>query len=163
MSESGLVRPAFWPALEKTALSSVTFTLCFEAPFWVGILEIAEAGELRATRHLFGHEPTDAELYQFLLCHGQRLLERADADPAVPEESRRLARANPKRAMRLAAREAARVAEGQHSTASQEAIRLEGEQRVSQRAKESRKRKEKEAERKYAIARAKRKQRKRGH
>ncbi|ARP71596.1 DUF2992 domain-containing protein [Streptomyces pluripotens] len=143
--------------------TSVTLTVCFDAPFWVGVLEIAEAGEVRATRHVFGSEPTDAELYQFLLRHGTALLERAQANPAVPVETRHPVRHNPKRAVRLAAREAARVAQGRRSTASQEALRLELEQRKSSAAAESKRRKQDEAERKYALAQAKRKRRKRGH
>ena len=143
--------------------ASVTFTVCFDAPFWVGVLEVAEAGEVRATRHVFGSEPTDAELYQFLLRHGTMLLERAHANPAVPAETRRVARPNPKRAMRLAARETARLAQGRRSTASQEALRLEVEQRKSRSTQEAGQRKQAESERKYAIARAKRKLRKRGH
>ncbi|MHB9861449.1 YjdF family protein [Streptomyces sp. YIM S03343] len=142
--------------------TSVTMTVFFDAPFWVGVLEIAEAGEVRATRHVFGGEPTDAELYQFLLRHGTALLERAHANPAVPVESRRPVRHNPKRAVRLAAREAARVAQGRHSTASQEALQLELEQRKSSAAAEAKTRRQDEAEHKYAMARAKRKRRKRG-
>ncbi|NEW72906.1 YjdF family protein [Streptomyces rapamycinicus] len=142
--------------------TSVTFTVCFDAPFWVGILEIVEADQVRATRHVFGSEPTDAELYQFLLRHGTALLERAHANPPVPAQTRRAARPNPKRAMRLAAKEAARIAQGSRSTASQEALRQELEQRKSHSAEETRQRKQAESERKYAIARAKRKERKRG-
>jgi hypothetical protein len=142
--------------------TSVTLTICFDASLWVGVLEIAEAGEVRATRHVFGSEPTDAELYQFLLRHGTALLERAQANPVVPVETRRPVRQNPKRVARLAAREAAGVTQGRHSTASQEALRLELEQRKSSAAAEARRRKQDEAERKYALAQAKRKRRKRG-
>ncbi|MFR9799597.1 YjdF family protein [Streptomyces sp. MS06] len=142
--------------------TSVTLTIRFDAPFWVGVLEIAEAGEVRATRHVFGSEPTDAELYQFLLRHGTALLERAQANPAVPVETRRPLPHNPKRAARLAAREAAGVAQGRRGTASQEALRLELEQRKRSAATESRRRRREEAERRYALAQAKRKRRKRG-
>ncbi|WP_314176711.1 YjdF family protein [Streptomyces winkii] len=140
----------------------MTFTLCFEGSFWAGVLETAESGQVRATRHVFGGEPTDAELYAFLLRHGMALLERAQASPPVPAGTRSAGRPSPKRAMRLAAREAARVAQGRRSTASQEALRQELEQRKSLSRAESRERKRAEADRKHALARAKRKQRKRG-
>ncbi|MBI0314253.1 YjdF family protein [Streptomyces javensis] len=110
-----------------------------------------------------GSEPTDAELYQFLLRYGTALLERAHANPPVPAETRRGVRPNPKRAMTLAAKEAARIAQGSRGTASQEALRQELEQRTSRSTEETRQRKQAESERKYAIARAKRKERKRGH
>ncbi|WP_255950335.1 YjdF family protein [Streptomyces odontomachi] len=143
--------------------TSVTLTIRFDAPFWVGVLEVEEAGAVRATRHVFGGEPTDAELHQFLLRHGTALLARAEANPPVPAETRRPARQNPKRAVRLAAREAARVAQGQRGTASQEALRLELEQRKSSGAAEARRRRQDAAERRYALAKAKRRRRKRGH
>ena len=142
--------------------TSATFTVYFDAPFWVGLLEVADAGEMRATRHVFGSEPTDAELYQFLLRHGSSLLERAHGNPAVTVKTSPSKRPNPKRATRLAARESARTAEGRRSTAAQEAVRLEVEQRKSRKAEERREQKQAESERKYAMARAKRKLRKRG-
>ncbi|MFI6446772.1 YjdF family protein [Kitasatospora sp. NPDC050543] len=151
------------PASDATATpTSVSFTVCFDAPFWVGVLEVAEAGEVRATRVVFGSEPTDAELFQFLLRHGGALLERAHANPPVTAPERRTARPNPKRAVRLAAREAARVAEGRRGTAAQEAVRLETEQRKSRGAADARRREQAEAERRYALKRAKSKLRKRG-
>ena len=59
---------------------SAQFTLSFDGRFWVGVLELHErrrgaeandqGGTVRAARHVFGAEPSDAELYDFLLTHG---------------------------------------------------------------------------------------------
>ncbi|GAB2449428.1 hypothetical protein GCM10027187_16020 [Streptosporangium sandarakinum] len=55
----------------------VSLSVYFEGSFWVGVLEIVRDGGLRATRFVLGSEPTDAELYEFLMRHGTALLERA--------------------------------------------------------------------------------------
>ncbi|MCO5970009.1 YjdF family protein [Actinoallomurus soli] len=145
-------------------MSAVALTVCFEDPFWVGILEITEGGETRATRIVFGGEPTDAELHEFLLRHGSALLAKAAANPPVPADARpSRPRVNPKRAAKLAAREAARAAEGRRGTASQEAVRLEYEQRKAQGTADARARKADRAERRRAAALAKKKARHRGH
>ncbi|GLX05183.1 YjdF family protein [Microbispora sp. NBRC 16548] len=117
----------------------VSLSVYFESPFWVGVLEIVEDGELRATRFVLGAEPTDPELYEFLMRHGVALLERAEAAPAVPVGERGERRVNPKRAAKLAARAAARVP--RRGTAAQEALRLElestkGQARVNRRERE---------------------------
>ncbi|GAB3958263.1 YjdF family protein [Actinoallomurus acanthiterrae] len=145
-------------------MSAVTLTVCFEDPFWVGILEIAEDGEVRATRVVFGGEPTDAELHEFLLRHGTALLDKAAANPPVPADARpSQRRVNPKRAAKLAAREAARIAQGRRGTASQEAVRLEFEERKTQAAADAKERKAARAEQRYEAARARKRARRRGH
>ena len=64
---------------------SAQFTLSFDGRFWVGVLELHErrrgaeandqGGTVRAARHVFGAEPSDAELYDFLLTHGGALID----------------------------------------------------------------------------------------
>lgn len=97
-----------------------TFTVFFDAPFWVGVLEIAGPDGVRAARHVFGAEPTGPELAQFARVEFGALLERAMAAPAVPEQAVPRPRVtNPKRLARAAARaQAARPV----STAAQEAL-----------------------------------------
>ena len=73
---------------------SAQFTLSFDGRFWVGVLELHErrrgaeandqGGTVRAARHVFGAEPSDVELYDFLLIHGGALIDRAAACPPVP-------------------------------------------------------------------------------
>ena len=73
---------------------SAQFTLFFDGRFWVGVLELHECrrgaetndqgGTVRAARHVFGAEPTDVELYDFLLTHGGALIDRAAACPPAP-------------------------------------------------------------------------------
>ena len=46
---------------------SVTLLVFFEDPFWVGIVERREGGRLRAARVVFGAEPSDREVYAWVL------------------------------------------------------------------------------------------------
>ena len=73
---------------------SAQFTLFFDGRFWVGVLEVHErrrgaeandqGGTVRAARHVFGAEPSDVALYDFLLTHGGALIDRAAACPPAP-------------------------------------------------------------------------------
>ncbi|MER6951751.1 YjdF family protein [Nonomuraea sp. NPDC000554] len=139
----------------------VTLSVYLDGSFWVGVLEIDDGGELRATRFTLGSEPTDPELYEYLMRHGLALLEQASAAPAVRSDSQAGRRVNPKRAAKLAARAAARVTS--RSTASQEAMRLELEGRKQQAAADARDRREELAQHRRDVARRKRIERRRDH
>ena len=43
-----------------------SFTVCFQPPFWVGIAERWTADGYEAARVVFGPEPSDAQIYQWL-------------------------------------------------------------------------------------------------
>ncbi len=51
---------------QVTGSSSVRFTVLYQYPFWVGVLEVEAEGELGAARHVFGVEPTGAEVAEFV-------------------------------------------------------------------------------------------------
>ena len=94
------------------ACISAQFTLYFDGRFWVGVLEhherhrggdvVGQGITVRAARHVFGGEPSDVELYDFLLARGDELIDRAAASPPVPASrsagSSSAPRPNPKRA-----------------------------------------------------------------
>ena len=46
---------------------SGTFTLLFENPFWIGVFENECGKNYEVARVVFGVEPTDAQLYEFIL------------------------------------------------------------------------------------------------
>jgi hypothetical protein len=83
-----------------------TMTVFFDNPFWVAVLELHHDGRVHAARQVFGAEPTDAELYQYLLLHGSALLARVER--SAPGKDRPLPGPvrNPKRLARDAARAA---------------------------------------------------------
>jgi hypothetical protein len=84
-------------------------TVYFDDPWWIGVIEFETDGIYCAVRHLFGsNEPTGAEVYLFVL----RELASYLANPplgldAEPNETSAIKRVSPKRAARLAARNAA--------------------------------------------------------
>lgn len=135
-----------------------TLTVYFDEPWWVGVVEQEEMGELRLFRHVFGSEPSTAEIYELVL----RDMERLFTQPAVKIEthSEPPKRVNPKRVLRDAARETA--IQG-ISTKSQEAMRLLIEAGKQERHIQSRAEREREADLKREKARAKALARKRGH
>lgn len=47
--------------------ASVAFTVFFQEPFWVGVLECISHGELSVCKVTFGAEPKDYEVCEFLL------------------------------------------------------------------------------------------------
>ena len=89
--------------MRKTTVSS-TLTVCFDGQFWVGIVERVEDGALSSCRVVFGAEPSNEEVLDFVLREWARL----PLGPAVAREGRAMAR-NPKRRQREAAREARRA------------------------------------------------------
>lgn len=101
-----------------------SFTVYFDGTFWVGVVEICEpGGQVRAARHVFGVEPTAAELLDFVRHDAGRLLDRALASPAVPPgreaDPGPPSLVNRKRAARQASREQVRSGP---STAAQAAL-----------------------------------------
>lgn len=99
---------------------SVEFEVFHDGQFWIGIIAVTDGAGVRAVKVVFGAEPTDPELYAFLLANGYDLLRKAEASPLVPIRQRVARAASPKRVAREAAAQARRIG---RSTAAQEAVR----------------------------------------
>ncbi|NJC74239.1 YjdF family protein [Planosporangium thailandense] len=137
-----------------------TMTVYFGDPFWIAVLEQRHDGRVRAVRQVFGAEPTDAELYQYLLCHRTALLVRVERAAAVADDAPAPAPIrNPKRLARDAARAARR---SRPTTAAQEAVKKDLELRVQTADQRGRQRREEHAERRRQVRRAKSRVRHRG-
>lgn len=70
-------------------------TVFFEEPFWVGVFERIEDGELSVAKVTFGAEPKDYEVYVFVLKHYYSL----QFSPAVATVVKEV-KQNPKRMQR---------------------------------------------------------------
>ena len=152
---------------------SAQLTVFFDGRFWVGVLECRErhhggdvngqAITVRAARHVFGAEPSDVELYDFLLTHGGALIDRAAACPPAPASrsagSSSAPRPNPKRAARQAAKEAARA---RPSTAAQAALAAAREETAARTSRNRSLRRRQEADEAWARRRERAKRRHRG-
>jgi hypothetical protein len=135
----------------------VKLTVYFEVDFWVGVIEDVKDGKLRAARYIFGAEPMDAEVLEFVRDGMMACIERASQ--GVPVEKKLRSRINPKRLAREAAAELKRTGV---SAQAQEALKLELEHRKKVRKVLSREQREAEKERKREIARQKAKAKHRG-
>ena len=143
--------------MRKTRVSS-TLTVYFDGQFWVGMAELVEKDQLRACRVVFGAEPSNEEILDFVLARWMRL----DFSAPIAQESQHGPAdvGNPKRRKRQAAK-----ARQQRSgpTKAQQAI-------SEQREAEAELRKERASERRALKTREhfeqkteKRKQKHRGH
>jgi hypothetical protein len=86
-----------------------SFTVFFDGTYWVGVAEICEPdGRVRAARHIFGAEPSNAELLDFVRRDASELLDRALASPGVPPGREPEVDVAPRMSRRRAARAASR-------------------------------------------------------
>lgn len=130
-------------------------TVLFEPPFWVGVFEREREGRYEACRTVFGGEPRDFEIYDFILTAYDRL----EFSPSLEAEPEQVKEINPKRAQRLARRQTQPCAIG---TKAQQALQLQREQQKAERREISRAVREAEEERRFQLRREKRKEKHRG-
>lgn len=135
--------------------NACSLTVLFDAPFWVGIYERVSGGQLEACRIVFGAEPKDYEVYDFLLKNWHRLRFSPPVS-APPPESRR---PNPKR-MQRAIR--SQLQTGAAGTKAQQALQLQREQNKTERQRRTRAQREAEAQHRFALRQEKKKARHRG-
>ena len=107
--------------------SNVRFTVLYEYPFWVGVLEVEADGELCAAQHVFGVEPTSAEVAEFVRREFVQLMEQAAGAPIATDDSQASSRraSSPRRAARQAAQATAVTG---ITTAAQDALHAQREE-----------------------------------
>ena len=132
------------------------FTVYFENPFWVGVLESEDAGAITVARHVFGPEPSNAELLQFML---YRYADMPRAGTVTGKLFSLYGHINPKRAQRMARREEARLP----STKSQAALASALEEKKIKRKALSREDRLAADERRFELRSEKRKKKRAGH
>ena len=126
----------------------------FDDPFWVGVFERYENGKLSASKVIFGTEPKDYDVYEFVLKHYYNL-RFSPAVAAVVKETKR----NPKKLQRDIKKSINKTGIG---TKSQQALKLQQEQNKQSRKVKSREKKQAEADRQFELKRQKKKERHRG-
>jgi hypothetical protein len=133
------------------------FTVYFEGPFWVGILESEDEGILVVARHVFGTEPGNAELLGFML-NGFHLMRR-QGSPSLRQGPAGDRPRNPKRLLRDARRDAAKPP----ATKAQAALSASREARKSESKALRRAAREDEEARRFLLHAGKRREKHRGH
>lgn len=134
---------------------SITLTVFFAEPFWVGVLERQESNKLKVSKITFGAEPKDPEILSFLLNHWSSFV----FSPPVSVADTSLARPNPKRMQRSIKKQTEARGLG---TKSQQALKLQQEAKKSGRKEQAREKKEEDQKRRYEQRQQKRKEKHRG-
>ena len=129
-------------------------TVFFDNPFWVGVFECVEKNKLSVCRVVFGAEPKDYEVYDFILKNYKNLKFGSSLEVKVKKIKN-----NPKRLQREVKKQSKQVGIG---IKSQLALQKQREEMKLERKKESKQIRELENLRKFELKQAKRKQKHRG-
>ncbi|MCM3640108.1 YjdF family protein [Priestia aryabhattai] len=136
----------------------MSLTIYHDAQFWVGIIEVVEDGKLRAFRYVFGAEPKDKEILDFIY---YRLLDIINQSVHSGLDVRRKSdkKINPKRLQRQVAKERNKVGV---STKAEEAIKQEYEEKKKSKKKRAKQYREELKEQKYLMKKQKAKAKHKG-
>ena len=134
---------------------SSTLTVYHDGQFWVGLAEHVEGGRYGVARIVFGAEPSDEEILQFVVDRWEKL----SFFGGEPTEASKPAK-NPKRRSREAAKALKQPAMG---TKAQQALANQRETMKRESAQARSQRRADEAEARFEQRKLKRKQKHRGH
>ena len=134
---------------------SSTLTVYHDGQFWVGLAEHVEDGRYGVARIVFGAEPPDEEILQFVVGKWAKLAFFGD-DPAEGSKPAK----NPKRRAREVSKVLKRPAMG---TKAQQALSNQRETMKRESARARSQRRADEAEARFEQRKLKRKQKHRGH
>lgn len=138
----------------------MTLIVYFDGQYWIGIVEERIDGQLKVYRYLFGSEPKEGELWQFINKELPKLLLENEQKGIKLEKESQLRTINPKRRQRQVAKE---LQQRGTSTKSQQAVQQALEEKKEVGRKRRKVDKQAAAERAYQLRMAKAKKKKRGH
>lgn len=127
----------------------------FDDPFWVGILERLEGGKLSVCKITFGAEPTDAQIYAFILSRYNKLKFSRPQKTAQKQKAD-----SPKRRIRDAKK---LLKKGDIGTKSQQVLKKQYEEMKIERKTSDKERREAEKQRQFDLRQQKRKEKHKGH
>lgn len=103
----------------------MSLTIYHDGQFWIGIIEVVEGGKLKAFRYVFGAEPKDTEILDFI--HHKLLnLINQSIHSGLDVKIKSNKKVNPKRLQRQVAKEVNKIG---ISTKAQEAMKQEYEEK----------------------------------
>ncbi|MPM94563.1 putative protein YjdF [bioreactor metagenome] len=135
---------------------SGSFTLLFENPFWIGVLENESGKNYEVAKIVFGPEPTEVQLYEFMLKNyfsisfGKTTLEKVSTQNEVSY----------KRMQRKIKKDQCKETIG---TKAQNAIKLQHESNKAENKKQAKLRKDQEKELRFSLKQKKKKEKHKGH
>ncbi|MCB5475700.1 YjdF family protein [Blautia luti] len=130
-------------------------TVYFEEPFWVGVFERIEDGKLSVAKVIFGAEPKDYEVQEYI----QQYYFSLKFSPAVEIVVKDIKR-NPKRMHREVKKQTIGTGTG---TKSQQALKLQQEHNKQERKERNRKKKEAKEQRMFELKQQKKREKHKGH
>ncbi|HEV3269682.1 MAG TPA: YjdF family protein [Candidatus Rhabdochlamydia sp.] len=140
-------------------MATVKATIFFEKRFWVGTFERTDKEGYAIARHVFGAEPSDPEIHEFVL-KSYHELKFGEAK----EINIQIQRMNPKRVQREVRREMARIKETvQPSTLAQDFMREEIEKKKKEKKALAVPKNQARKDDQFALRQEKRKEKHRGH
>ncbi len=140
-------------------MAEIQATIFFEKRFWVGTFERTDKEGYAVARHIFGAEPTDPEIYEFVLSHYHEL-----KFGELKEVQLQIKRMNPKRVQREVRKEMEKMKEtAKPSTLAQDYLREEIEKKKIEKKTISSAEKQARKNEQFAIKQEKRKEKHRGH
>ncbi len=138
---------------------SIKVTVFLDTSLWVALFEKNDESGLEVARQVFGKEPTDPELYEYILGHYQELKFSLPYDFKLV-----IKRVNPQRRMREVKKEMQKSrASAPKETYAQEVLREELELRKLNKQIINKAQKEAEAKERFRLEQEKKKKKRKGH
>lgn len=137
-------------------------TVFFDGSFWCGLVEYAnERQKYRVIRHIFGKEPQDEDIFEFVFFKLPGLIERNDLiEVGGTASTVKQQKINPKRMQRIISKQKRRPV---LSTKAQLALQEEQNAKKTLRKKQQKQNKELLQKQKFAQKQAKKHQKQKGH
>jgi hypothetical protein len=140
-------------------MATIKVTICFEKRFWIGTFERTDKEGYAVAQHIFGAEPSDPEIYDFVITHYQELKFGEPKNVRI-----QIKRMNPKRVQREVRREMEKMKKTtKPSTFAQDYMREEIEKKKKEMKSISNVAKQDRKEEQFFIKQEKRKEKHRGH
>lgn len=138
-------------------MSYCKLTICYDSPFWIGLIETEDDGSYQVARHVFGPEPTDPEIELFIHDNWNEL-KFTEGLLIEKTEGKKI---NHKRMQRIIKKEIA--AHARKGTKAQQALSEQREAHKVEKKERSKAQREAEKQERFEKRSAKRKQKHRGH
>jgi len=140
-------------------MATIKATVFLDKHFWVGTFERTDKEGYAVARHIFGGEPSDPEVHEFVLNHYHEL-----KFGEAKEIHIQIQRMNPKRMQREVRREMEKMKETTRpSTLAQDYIREEIEKKKLEKKSFSSAEKQARKDEQFSLKQDKRKEKHRGH
>ncbi|MGP0689663.1 YjdF family protein [Priestia aryabhattai] len=136
----------------------MSLTIYHDGQFWVGIIEVVEDGKLRAFRYVFGAEPKDTEILEFIYYKLLNIINQS-IHSGLDVKGKSDKRINPKRLQRQVAKQINKVGV---STKAQEAMKQEYEEKKKSKKKRAKQYREELKDQKYLMKKQKAKAKHKG-